>query len=250
MEQGFLQQEAKKGFQKIRKLYLILSVIFAVFTVGLGYVIARDPDGLSDYRTQKIVICLFAFTCLMLVCVVLGLVFSARAAADASKSLSLPFKERTREQAAEIIDREIDEGKTQVDEYVEKISQGKTPQGARVLLLPSYLLHCNGMGHTLAIPRDKIYWICPQVGRRGQSSFIVRLLIFTELKTFYVDGTDVDHVGEIADKLYQYIPNVFGRYDPLTLPYELDALFSKNRAEFVRLYESEKENQLYQNEEK
>lgn len=249
MEQSFLQQEAKRGSQKIRKLYLIMAVIFAIPTAGLGYVIAGVPDGLSDPRTRKIAIGLFALTCLMLVCVALGLVFSARAAADASKSLSLPFRERTREQAAEIIDREIAEGKTQVDEYVEKTSPGKTPQGARVLLLPSYLLHCNGMGHTLAIPRDKIYWVCSQVGRRGQSSFIVRLLIFTELKTFYVEGTDTGHVGEIADKLYQYIPNVFGRYDPLALPYELDALFSKNRAEFVRLYECEKEKQIYQDKE-
>lgn len=81
------------------------------------------------------------------------------------------------------------------------------------------------------------------MGRKGQSSFIVRLLIFTEIKTFYVEGADVTHMNEIADKLYQYIPNVFSEYDPFVLSYELENLFDKNRAEFINFYESEKEKQ-------
>lgn len=239
MEQGFLEQEAKRANKRNRKLYFILSLVFVIPVAVIGFLV-RDSIDLSDERTGKLIVILVVFAGIMLISVVLGLFLSARAAADGSKSLLLPFKENTREAVAEIIDREIAEGKVQVDEYIEDFSEGKTPHGERVILLPSYLLHCNSIGRIIAIPRDKIYWICAQVGRKGQSSFIVRLLIFTETRTFYAEGVDVEHVEKITDKLYQYIPNIFSEYDPFVLSYELETLFDKNRAEFLRFYESKK----------
>ena len=88
-----------------------------------------------------------------------------------------------------------------------------------------------------AIPRDKIYWLCAQVGRKGQSSFVVRILIFTEKSTYYVDGVDVKHVEDIAEKLYQHIPNIFSEYDPFIFSYQLEAIYAKDRPQFMKLYE-------------
>lgn len=240
MEQGFLEQEAKRVNKKIKKLYFILLLVVVSLIAFIGFMV-KDSIDLSDYRTKKILVYLAILVGFMLVSVVLVLFLSGRAAADASKSLLLPFKDKAREEVAEIIDREIAEGKVQVDEYIATFPEGKTPRGERVILLPSYLLRINDIGQILAIPRDKIYWVCAQVGRKGQSSFIVRLLIFTEARTsFYMDGVDVTHVKEIVDKLYQYIPNVFSEYDPFVLSYELEKLFDKNRAEFIKFYENEK----------
>lgn len=90
-----------------------------------------------------------------------------------------------------------------------------------------------------AIPRDKIYWICAWVGYKG-GPFIVRLLIFTENTIYNLTGVDKEHVQGIAEKLYQYIPNIFSGYDPFILSYELEKIFVKNRAEFINICENEK----------
>lgn len=154
--------------------------------------------------------------------------------------MSLPFDENTKEAVGKIIDRELSEGKILVKEYMNVFPKGRKPCGERVILTPSYLLLCNGMGKVRAIPRDKIYWLCAQAGRKGSSSFIVRLLIFTEKQPFYMEGTNVRHMKKIADKLYRYIPNVFEGYNPFVLPYELEYLFRKNRTLFLDVYESAK----------
>ena len=218
MAQGFLEQQAKRINRKNKRLFLFLLVLNAGLIGGI-YFAVREAMDLSDYRTQKVVAGLVILGVLMMVSVIIGLVASARSAADSSKSLILLFPGNTKEETAQIIDREVAEGKVLVDEY---------------------FLFCSGMGKVTVIPRDKIYWICAQVGRKGRSSFIVRLIVFNEKKTFYIEGVDVAHVEKIADKLYRHMPNVFSGYDPFTLSYELDALFDRNRGEFVRFYEEEK----------
>ena len=105
--------------------------------------------------------------------------------------------------------------------------------------MPSYLLLCGNKNKITVIPRDKIYWIVAQVGQKG-GSFRVQLLIFTEKKIFNMVGVDIEHVVGIADKIYQYIPNVFSDYDPFILSYELEKVFAKGRAEFLKFYENEK----------
>lgn len=239
MEQGFLEREAKRANGKNKKMILILLLVFVSLIAFIGFMV-KDEIDLSDPQTKKIVLCGAILVGLMLVCAVLMLFLSGRAAADGSKSLRFLFPGRTREEVAAIIDREVAEGKVLVDEYTEEFPSGKAPRGERIMLLPSYLLYRNSLGQVLAIPREKIYWLCAQVGRKGRSSFIVRLLIFTELETFYVEGANVAHMQKIADKLYQYIPNVFAAYDPFVLSYELEALFERDKAAFVQFYEKEK----------
>ena len=108
----------------------------------------------------------------------------------------------------------------------------------RVILLPSYLLLIENLGGIMAIPRDKIYWLCAQVGRKG-GPFYVRLLLFTEEQILFFEGNDVDRIKEIADGLYQYIPNVFAKYDAQELSYSLEKLFRENRDEFWKFYQKE-----------
>ena len=239
MEQGFLEQEAKAASKKNKTLFSVLTLVYVVLMAAVCFAV-KDMLDFDDVRTVKVVVCLGVLSGVMLISVVIGLIASIRSVADASRSLLLPFAERTKEEAARLINREAAEGKILFDEYIYKFTQGQKPYGARVVLLPSYLLLGNGMGKITAIPREHIYWLCAQVGRKGSSSFIVRLLIFTGKKTFSVEGIDVEHVEKLAERLYQYIPNVFCAYDPFVLSYELEKLFDKNRAEFLKFYEEEK----------
>lgn len=155
------------------------------------------------------------------------------------ENLFLPFGEDTKEAVAKKINQEAAEGKLLVEEYIDECAEGKAPHGEKVTLTPSYLLLGSDRNKITVIPRNKIYWICAQVGQKG-GPFYVRLLIFTENKMYALTGVDIEHVEKIAEKLYQYIPNVFCDYDPFLLSYELEKIFAKDRAEFVKLYEIEK----------
>ncbi len=239
MREGFLEQESRRANQAKRKMFTILPIVYICLIAFILFATRGDID-LSNYTDKKLLVCLIVFTVLMLIATIYGLGSSIRPAVK-GKNLLLPFKENTKEEVGKIIDREAAEGKIQVEEYIGTFSAGKKPHGDRIVLLPSYLLLCSGIGKVTAIPRDKIYWTCAQVGRKGSSSFVVRLLVFTEKRTFYLEGTDVTHVEGIAERLYQYIPNVFSEYNPFILSYELEKLFDKNREEFLRLYESEKQ---------
>ena len=242
MNQGFLAQESKKAHRKNRRLFTILLIIYLTLLAIIVFMV-KDKIDFSDYDTKKVVVCISVLSVIMLVSVVTGLISTILGTTD-GKSLILPFQENTKKAVGEIIDREVAEGNVLVDEYIEKFTDEKIPYGERVMLIPSYLLLFNSMGRVFAIPREKIYWLCAQAGIKGRSPFAVRLLIFTEKKTFnFMEGMDVGHVEEIADKLYQYIPNVFSNYDPFSLSYELDKLFDKDREEFVKFYENEKKKQ-------
>ncbi len=238
MKHGFLEQEALRAGRKNRKLFITLLIIYLILISATGFAV-KDSIDLSEYRTIKVVVCLTILSVLMLLSIVYGLYRSFRIAAK-GQNLILPFKDTTKEAAAEIIDREAAAGNIQAERYAEYFPEGKKPHGERLVLLPSYLLLINYMGAVTAIPRDKIYWICPQTGRKGRSSFIVRLMFFTEKQTYYMEGTDPGYFESIASELYQYIPNIFSDYDPFTLSYELDSLFDKNREEFLNFYEAEK----------
>lgn len=241
MAQGFLEQESQREHKRFRKIFMIMFLVFICLVAFLCLAL-KDSFDISDERDQKLFICLIIFIVIMVVSVI-TIFFRTRRAAANGKNLILPFNENTKEAVGRIIDQEVLEGKVQVEEYMYEFSEGEKPYGQRVILIPSYLLLCTGgIGNVIAIPRDKIYWICAQVGRKGSSSFIVRLLIFTEKKTFDLEGVDVRHVESIAAELYQYIPNVFSGYDPFILSYELEKLFDKNRGEFLKFYEEGKKN--------
>lgn len=238
MEQGFLAQESIRANKKNRKIFLGLLLAY-ICLVAIIIFAVKDSIDLNDYTSKKIVICLGILTGVMFFCVAANLILASRVAVN-GKNLILPFNENTKETVGKIIDKEVSEGKIQIEEYIYEFPEGKKPYGERIILLPSYLLLCRSGGKITAIPRNKIYWICAQVGRKGASSFIVHLMVFTEKRTFYMEGVDPHHVEKIADKLYQYIPNVFSDYDPFILSYELDKLFDKNREAFLEFYEEEK----------
>lgn len=240
MENVFLAQESIQTNKRKRKIFIAGLIVYVCLIAFISIGFATDESfDLSDYTTVKLIVVLAAMSVFMLISFVVGIINSARPALN-GKSLILPFNEDTKEAVGNIIDKEAYDGKFLVDEYIYKFDEGKKPYGQRVILTPSYLLSSNGMGKITAIPRSKIYWLCAQVGMKGRSSFIVRLLIFTEKRCFYIEGADVEHVQKIAEKLYQYIPNVFSNYESFFLPYEMDKLFEKNRSEFLRLYESAK----------
>lgn len=233
-----MERESKRANQKLRKRIYILATVFICLVVFLGFALADSMD-MSEYKSKKIVVYLIIGASFMLVCFVAGLICTGRTAVN-GKNLRLPFKDRTKEEAGKIINREVAEGRTQVDEYIYDLPLGKKPYGERVILLPSYLLICHDLGGITAIPRDKIYWICAQTGRKGQSSYIVRLQIFTELRVFGVDGVEPEYVKGIADKIYQFIPDVFSGYDPFVLSYQLEELYDKDRQAFLELYYDER----------
>lgn len=120
----------------------------------------------SDYQIRKLAVCLAVFSVLMLIFTVIGLLSSVQGVTD-GKSLILPFQENSKKAVAEIIDREVQEGRVLVDEYLENFSDKKEAHGERIMLTPSYLLFFNSMGKITAIPREKIYRICAQAGIRG-----------------------------------------------------------------------------------
>ncbi len=239
MKEGFLAKEAKKAHKKSKRLFSALLVIY-VCLIGFVFFMGKDSFDWNNNDDKLLILAFAAFSALMLFCVTMGLFLTGRSAKNGYKSLILPFQEGSKEAVGKVIDQEASEGKAWVDEYIEAFSEGKKPKGERVVLFPSYLLLFNGMGAVTAIPRDKVYWLCAQAGIEGRSSFIVRLLIFTEKKAFALEGCDVGHLKQVADQLYQYIPNVFCEYDTFQISYELEKMFDKRREDFVKFYEHEK----------
>ena len=223
MSQNFLEQESTRANRSAKK-QVFGGLILLAGLLALLYFLMKDSFDMNDPSSRQVLVYLGILVGVMLVAVVVRL-FKARRTARNGENLALPFNEDTKEAVAGRINREA--------------SEGKKPYGERVVLLPSYLLIFDGNLKVTAIPRDKIYWICAQVGQKG-GSFIVQLLIFTEKKIFRVVGVDVEHVQRISAQIDRYISNVFSDYDPFQLSYELEKLFADNREEFLRFYESEK----------
>ncbi|WP_455617727.1 hypothetical protein [Eisenbergiella sp.] len=237
MAQGYLEQESSNANRSYRKTIFRLTAVFFIL-IAFIYFLGRDSFDLNDPSGQKVLFILKIIIGIMLLAIAVGLFKTRRTAAN-GENLILPFGEDTKEAVAKKINQEAAEGKLQVEEYIDVFAEGKTPHGEKVTLTPSYLLLCGDRNKITVIPRNKIYWICAQVGQKG-GPFYVRLLIFTENKMYALTGVDIEHVEKIAEKLYQYIPNVFCDYDPFLLSYELEKVFAKDRAEFVKLYEMEK----------
>ena len=242
MEQGFIERVSKEGSRTRRYVAVVMFIVFAVVAGGLALLLkdSLDPNEPTDQKLMTA----FAFLSAFMLIMTAAALISSFTIHLKGRCLILPFKENTKEETAKLINREAAEGGILVDEYIDEFPEGKRPFGERVILTSSYLLLCNGMGRIQAIPRGRIYWLCAQVGRRGESSFIVRLLVFTHLKCFYLDGASVNHLNKVAEKLYQHIPDIFAGQDPFILSYFLEELFDKDRAGFLELYESEKSKRM------
>lgn len=243
MKQGYLAQESVRINKATRKIF-IKSMIGLICALAVIYFLGKDSINFSDISYGSISFYLVILIGIIFFSAVIKL-FATRQVARNGNNLILPYKENTQEAAGNIIDGEALEGKILVEEYIDEITNPKKNNGEKIVLLPSYLLLCGvkcgpkGTSKVTAIPQDKIYWTCAQVGIKG-GPFIVKLLIFTENKIYSLTGVDIEHVQNIAGKLYQYIPNIFSDYDPFALSYELEKMFAKNPVEFLNLYENEK----------
>lgn len=235
MTQRFLEQESINANKRKRKLFLFLFAFFACVAGGLFFA-TRNLIDVSDPRDRKLIFIFFLLTGLMLLCTAVGLITSVRPAKN-GKNLRLPCGENTKEAIAALIDQEVAEGKILYEGFMNHNTIRPYPE--RVILLPTYLLLVGEMGWITAIPRDKIYWLCAQVGYKG-GPYYVRLLIFTEKGLIDFDGNDIEHTKKIADDLYRYIPNVFSQHDPQELSYGLEKLFKENPAKFLEIYEQAK----------
>ena len=235
MAQGFLEQESINANKRKRKLFLSMFAFF-VCMAGFLYFATKNTIDTSDPRDQKLIFLFYLLTGLMLFCTAVGLLVSILPAKN-GKNLILPCNENTKEAVAALINQEVAAGKILYEGFMNHKTIKPYPE--RVLLLPTYLLLVGEMGWVTAIPRDKIYWLCAQVGYKG-GPYYVRLLIFTEKKLIDFDGNDIEHTQRIASDLYQYIPNVFSQYDPQELSHKLEQLFNENPAKFLEFYEQER----------
>lgn len=237
MSQGFLEQEAQRV--KKKKRYVAIYLLFVFVALSVFCYFYKGSIDVNDDTSRRLLGYLIFFDGF----VALGLlasIFNAIRIHVRGNDLIIPFKEDSRENVVKLINQEMEDGAL-VNEYIYEFKEGKKPYGEKIILTHSYLLLCNGMGAVTAIPRNKIYWLCAQPGRKGASSHIVRVLIFTEKKSYYVDGVDVEHVERIADKIYQYMPNIFEGHNIFILSYELEKIYDKNRNKFLEIFEYQKE---------
>ncbi len=241
MEKSYLAQISEKANKKKRKIFSAALIFFVVVGGGVAFAL-KDSMDMTDPSDKKLAGLFIGLAAFMLFICVFGLIGSMKTATK-GQCLILPFNDRTKEEAAKIIDNEAAEGKLLVDEYIYNFTDGGKPYGEKVILTPTYLLLDNGLGKLKAIPREKICWLCAQVGIKGRSSFVVRLLVFTDNQQFYVDGTDVPYVESLAEKLYEHIPNIFPEADTFAFSHQMDALFSKDRNAFLKLCEEARSTQ-------
>ena len=237
MKQGYLEQESKRINETVRRRLIKSCIAFIILVVFLYFLLKSSLD-VNDPSSQTIFSALKMLTGIFFLALVVGLFRTSRVATN-GRNLVLPFGEAEKAEVAQIIDQEAAEGKIQVEEYIYDIPQGKRPHGEKIVLTPSYLVLFGDGSRVRAIPRGKIYWICAQVGQKG-GPFVVQLQIYTEKKIFTMVGVEIEHVQNIAEKIYRYMPNVFCDYDPFILSYELEKLFAKNREGFLEFYENEK----------
>lgn len=242
MKQGYLERESARMNRHARKTVIKAAIVFLCGSAVI-YFLGKDSIDFSDISFGTVPFIMAVLAGLMAVCLVINLIAASRTAKNGS-NLYLPYGDRTQEEAGEIIDREALEGKILVEEFIDEFNDPEKACGEKVVLTPSYLLICGVKGgvrnaNITAIPRDRICWICPQAGCKG-GPFIVRLLIFTDQKLYTLTGTEVSYVERIADKLYQYIPNIFSGYDPFVLSYKLEEIFKRNPADFLEICEEEK----------
>lgn len=243
MEHGYLARESER-VNKATKSSFLKAIIVLIAALAVIYFLGKDSLNLNDFSYGTPAFYLAVLMGILLVCSVIKLTATSKVAKNGS-NLYLPYKDNTPEAAAAIIDREAQEGNILVEEYIDGFTEKTKESGEKIVLTPSYLLICGtkggpkGTSKVTAIPRDKICWTCAQVGRKG-GPFVVRLLVFTADKLYSLTGVDIDHAERIADKLYQYIPNIFSGYDPFTLSYELEELLAKNPAEFLNLCERQR----------
>ena len=154
MATNFLEEESISANKKLRRLQLIFIVIFIAALAIIYFGVGDELFDFSDRRTKLIAAVLLGGAGIMLISTIITLLFTMRPAKN-GKNLLLPLEETTPEKAAEIINREVAEGKI----LYEGTRDYNTPikHDTRVLLTPSYLLLIGySMEKISAIPCDRI----------------------------------------------------------------------------------------------
>lgn len=242
MAANFLENESMTANAKFRRLWLIFMAIFIAAFAVIYFGAGDELFDFSDERSRLIVTLLRGGIGIMLICSFITLILTMRPAKN-GRNLLLPLGETTQEMAAEIINREVAEGKILYEEALDYNTPIK--HDTRVLLTPSYLLLIGySMEKIRAISRNRILWIGAQIGYKG-GPYYVRLIIFTREKMLDCDVNDIEQAKRIAEGLYQYIPNVFRDLEWLddtddNFPHILEKLYRENRDGFLALYEEAK----------
>lgn len=209
MKNNFLEDvwyQANKNRRTIASIMFVIFVCCFTFIVFMVKVVMKETINLEDPATHKLVTAVIGMGVLMLLSLLVVVIKSFTVAKNGS-NLILPYEGQSKEELARIINEDIKEGKFLVNEYIYKFKEDEKKYGERVILT---------------------------------SSYIVRLLVFTENEMFTVDGTDVDYVEGLVQKLYEYIPDVFKNYEVFKLSYELQKCFEQNRPGFIAFYEEGK----------
>ncbi len=229
MSNKFLVQDSIRANSKKKKLFLTFLIVFIIMLCVLIFAGLFD---FNDEKSKKLGVAVAGLSVVMAAVSSIGLI-KACCVAKNGENLILPFNEAAKDVVAETINNDIENNRVLVDELDDVYPENKQPYVQRIMLLPTYLLLFNGMGKITAIPRNKIYWVCPQYGIKGRSSFVARLIVFTETRAFYFECFET--ITTIADKLYEHIPNYFSGDDSFMLSYKLEEIYNSNRAEFVRI---------------
>lgn len=235
MNNGYIAKEAKRMTKNTTSV-LVKASLAALVALAVLYFVTR-----SDAETSRLFTKIGLGFTLYLVLVGGIRLLNAKRRQGNYANLQIHSKEITKEEAGRTIDDEAAQGKILVEEYIDKSSSATNPKGEKIVLLPSYLLLCDNV--ITAIPVDKIYWICAQVGYKG-GPYIVRIKIFAENKMYDAVGADIDHAKDIVDKIYRYIPNIFSNYDASDLSYKLEEIFRKDYNQFLEFYQQHKQDFL------
>ena len=242
MKLSYLSRESERVNAATRKMLFRSVVVFdCALAVIYFFGISSDESFLSSVSSY-----ILACAGIVTIAAIIKLISTYRPATK-GENLILPYGVLTPEAVARCVDQEAMDGNILVDEYINEFADRKKAHGDKIVLTPSYLLLCtvkrgvSGTSQITAIPINKIYWLCAQVGRKG-GPFKVRLLVFAENKVFTLEGVDIEHAKAIADKLYHYIPNVFSCYDPFDISYGFEESYDKDPRVFLTLYQHFAEN--------
>jgi len=236
MQKGFIAQEADRIAKRLRNIFVISWAVVIVATAIIYFAFRTEgTDIITEMGGMFPFVAGGIFGVMLLATLAVFLRFSKMSQQPYmyKKALIVHSDKVTQEEAGRTIDQEAAQGKILADECI--FTDSKTP---RVVLLPSYLLIFEyGIQ---VFPVNEIYWICAQVGKQG-GPFRVKFLVLSEKRIYGTTGWDIEHVKNIADKIYQYVPNVFHNYDTFELSYKLEEAYKKDRSQFLEFYEKHRQ---------
>lgn len=235
---SFLAKEWKKATANKCRLVVVMGLVFVlamVFILRMVLVGQQEIIDLTDPDTRILVVGAIAMAAIMLLSIAVVIVKFLFPGKEGSHLLVYDSDTESREQLAEKINADAREGRFLMDAPIYDLEGKDKIYGERIVVTDSYVLIMNvkGTGRVQYIPRDRLYWVCAKPGIQGSSSFVTQLLLFTEKQIFAMDGVDTDYVMNLAQRIYQYIPNPFAQYEPVQLAFTLEEMYRNDRPAFI-----------------